>query len=192
MTLSTIKDVADIVQAFITALALIVGGAWTYLLFVSKRQRFPRAKIEHQVAQRAVSAGAIFLIIEIIISNTGDVLLSLVSGEIEVRQVCPPGGNFLQLLTAGPQTTGRRVELVDWPALFTYSEDWPGKRIIEIEPGESEQLLYTLLVQAEVKSIYLYSYFRNITKRRKELGWETKTFHDVSPDGKTITVPAQT
>lgn len=181
MKLADIKDVADIVQALITSLALIIGGLWSYQLFVRKRQRFPRAKIEHRVTQRAVSAGATLLTIDIIISNPGDVLLSLVEGKIEVRQALPPGTNFLQMLTGSQLTIGRRVEFVDWPALFSYSEDWSGKHIVEIEPGESEQMLYTLLVQAEVKTIYIASFFRNVSKRRKELGWRLETFHDVSP-----------
>jgi flagellar biogenesis protein FliO len=53
MKLSDIKDIADVIQALFTSLAFIIGGAWTYLLFVRKRQRFPRAKIEHQITQRA-------------------------------------------------------------------------------------------------------------------------------------------
>jgi hypothetical protein len=120
--------------------------------------------------------------VDIVISNTGDVLLSLVSGEIEVRQVLPLEASFLQVLNGGQMATGRRVELVDWPALFSYTEDWQGKRTVEIEPGESEQLLYTLLVRVEVKTIYIGSYFRNVVKRRKELGWGAETFHDVLPD----------
>jgi hypothetical protein len=181
VTLSDIKDVADIIQALVTTLALIIGGAWTYLLFVRKRQRYPRAKIEHKVTQRAASAEANLLSIDIIISNTSDVLLSLVSGEIEVRQVLPLGASFLQMLNSGQLATSHRVELVDWPSLFSYSEDWQGGRIVEIEPGESGQFPYTLLVRVDVKTIYVQTYFRNVNKRRKKLGWSTETFHDVLP-----------
>lgn len=191
MKLSDLKDVADIIQALITSLALIIGGLWSYQLFVRKRQRFPRAKIEHQVSQRAVSAEATLLTINILIFNPGDVLLSLVEGKIEVRQALPPGSNFLQMLTGSQMAIGRRVEFVDWPTLFSYSEDWSGKNIVEIEPGESEQWLYTLLVRAEVATIYIASFFGNVSKRRKELGWRLETFHDVSPVTHTRSDAAQ-
>ncbi len=186
MKLTDIKDLADIIQALVTTLALIIGGAWTYLLFVRKRQRFPRAKIEHRVTHMAVSAEATLLSIDVIISNIGDVLLSLVSGEIEVRQVLPPEASFLQMLNSSQLGTNRRVELVDWPSLFSRSENWE-KRVVEVEPGESEQFLYTLLVRAEVKTVYVESYFRNMAKRRRELGWRVETFHDGIPGSNTDT-----
>jgi hypothetical protein len=184
MKLIDIKDIADIIQAVVTCFALIIGGIWSYMLFVRKRQRYPRAKIEHQVTQRIASTDATLVSINIIISNAGDVLLSLIKGEIEVRQVLPPEVGFLQKLKKDQNAPYRRVELIDWPLLFPYEEDWKKeKRTIEIEPGESEQFLFTLLIHAEVKTIYINSYFHNMKKRRKDLGWSLETFHDVSISG---------
>lgn len=181
MKLTDIKDIADIVQAVVTSCALIIGGIWSYLLFVRKRQRYPRAKIEHQVTPRIVSTDATLLNINVIISNPGDVLLSLIKGEIEVRQVLPPGGGFLQLLNSDKTVLYRRVELIDWPLLFSYEEDWKKEnRTIEIEPGESERFLFSLLIHAEVKTIYIDSFFHNAKKRRKDLGWSLETFHEIS------------
>lgn len=181
MKLTDIKDIADIVQAVVTAFALIIGGIWSYMLFVRKRQRYPRAKIEHQVTQRIAGTDATLLSITVIISNPGDVLLSLIKGEIEVRQVLPPEGSFLQLLNGDKTALSRRVELIDWPLLFPYEEDWKKeKRTIEIEPGESEHFLFALLIHAEVKIIYINSFFHNAKKRRKDLGWSLETFHEIS------------
>ena len=119
-------------------------------------------------------------------------MLSLVKGEIEVRQVLPPEAGFLQVLNSGQITTSRRVELIDWPLLFPYEEDWKKeKRIVEIEPGESEPFLFTLLVRTEVKTIYINSFFRNATKRKRELGWRAETFHDVLLGSNSATNTAQ-
>jgi hypothetical protein len=190
--LSYIKDIVTIIQSLFTMLALSIGGFWSYLIFVRKRQRYPRAKIEHQVAQRFASEDATLLCIDVIISNVGDVLLSLVKEEFEVRQVLPPKADFLQLLNSSQIVPSRRVELVDWPLLFSSEEDWEQeKRVVEVEPGESGRFPFMLLVRAEVKTIYINSFFRNTKKRRRELGWRVETFHDVLPDNSGDRVVAQ-
>ena len=79
---------------------------------------------------------------------------------------------------------GRRVEVVDWPSLFSRKENWE-KRIVEIEPGELEQLHYTILISSAVQTVHLESYFRNTTKRRRQLGWRLETFQDVLPGSRT-------
>jgi len=185
MSFAHFKDIASIFQALVTSLALILGGIWTYQLFIRRRQPLPRAKIEHQVTSREASANARLLSINVVVSNTSDVLLALTVGNIDVHQVFPPGGDFQYKLNDPQAEKCQRVNLMDWPALFPYAEIHPKTHTVEIEPGESEQFFYALLVRGEVKTIYIKSYFRNTAKRRKDLGWGAETFHDVLPSSAT-------
>ena len=114
LNLSDLKNIADSVQSLATVFALIVDGVWSYLLFVRKRQKYPRAKIDHQVLLRTIDERTTLVSIDIIISNIGDVLLSLVSVDINVRQVLPAEARFLRLLN-GTKSRGRRLAF----ALFT-------------------------------------------------------------------------
>jgi len=179
MSFVHLKDLASIVQALITSLALIIGGIWTYQLFIRRRQRLPRAKIEHSVIAKAAGANANLLSINVIVSNTSDVLLPLTSGNIDVYQVFPAANEFQRKLNDPQRVKCQRVNLMDWPLLFSYPERHPGKHTVEIEPGESEQFLYALLIHEEVKTVYIQSYFRNIAKRGKTLGWGAETFQDI-------------
>ncbi len=44
-----LKDLADFVQATAVFLGVVVGGLWTYLLFVRKRLAYPRVNLELKV-----------------------------------------------------------------------------------------------------------------------------------------------
>jgi len=180
MKVADLKDVVTIIQSLITAAAIIVGGIWSYLLFVRKRQKYPRAKLEHRIVHWAVDKDTVLVSIDIIIFNTSDVLLSLVSGKIDVHQVLPPENKFLQMLNEVKPMMSQRIEDIHWPSLFSYKEHWE-KQVVEIEPGESEQLHYTLLLSSEVHMIHVESFFRNIAKRRR-LEWGLETFHDMQPE----------
>jgi hypothetical protein len=41
------KTVAETLEAALTSIAIVVGAGWTYVLFVRKREQFPRASVAH-------------------------------------------------------------------------------------------------------------------------------------------------
>jgi hypothetical protein len=91
MNLADIKEMTEIFQNLTTITAVIVGGFWSYKIFIQKRQKYPRATIEHKVIHRSISSEEKYdlLSLDVIVSNNGDVLLKLESGEIFVKQMLP-------------------------------------------------------------------------------------------------------
>ncbi len=49
-----IKDIAQIAQSIVTILALIVGGIWTYNVFIVQREDVPQLNIKHTVTLRGL------------------------------------------------------------------------------------------------------------------------------------------
>jgi len=43
LTIEQWKSVAGLVESFAKMIALAVGGSWTYMLFIRKRQQYPRS-----------------------------------------------------------------------------------------------------------------------------------------------------
>ena len=74
MNLSDVATIVSIVQSITTVIAIIIGGIWSYMLFVSRRQRYPRVKIEHQITCRPVSELKLLLSIDVTITNSSEVL----------------------------------------------------------------------------------------------------------------------
>ena len=79
MNISRFKEIADIIQVAVAVAAVIVGGIWSYWLFVQNRQKYPRASISPHITHRHIGNDNLLLHVSVTISNVGDVLLSLIS-----------------------------------------------------------------------------------------------------------------
>jgi len=197
MNLDAIKQLVEIAQGITTITAIVVGGFWSYKIFIQKRQRYPRVKIEHHIICRSISSEnrRTLLSLDVIISNSGDVLLSLQSGEIFIKQLLPLPDKILKPYNQGENLDGEQI--TGWKMIAFRAEKWESnkkkeprmKRImkalgisypsgIEIEPGEIEQLHYDFFISNNVRSILVYSYFRNIQKSHR-VGWSLTTTHDI-------------
>ncbi len=179
MSLSDVETLVNIVQSLIAISAIIIGGIWSYMLFVSRRQKYPRAKIEHQVAFRSVVPEKLILSLDVTITNQGDVLLSLVSWEIKAKQMLPPTEQLAQfLLLEGKEKSSIAPEVIVWDTIASRNDEHK-KGLFEIEPGEQHQFHLDFLINTNVSTILVESFFKNIEKRGKPVGWSLTTIHDV-------------
>lgn len=188
------KDYIDIVASLATVVALIIGGAWSYQLFVARRQKYPRAKLQQQISHKRLERGYILLMVSVIVTNDGEVLLPLTGGEIYIWQLCPAPKSVLEATSTheGPA----RDQQLEWPLLayetialgnVRYRR---GKRnvldrlrgrtlpSIEIEPKEEGQFFYRFIIPNAADSILVESSFGNSIKGN-ELGWQMSTVYDL-------------
>lgn len=180
MDLNTLKGIIDVTAASATVIAIIVGGYWTYMLFVKTRQKYPRAKIEHNITQKHLSHNKLLLHVAINISNTGSVLLSPISGEIRIQQLIPLSFEIQDSINKGKDPVEDKHTEVLWP-LIARKELKLKKGDLEIEPGESDQILYDFILDADIQTIQIYSYFKNDIKYHREIGWPLTTVYDILP-----------
>jgi hypothetical protein len=163
-----LKEWAEIIQGFISTIALVVAGLWTYILFVQKRQKYQRTSVEHRITHRPLGGGKVLLVVEVLVTNTGDVLVALESGETTVKQLVPIGPQFSQRIAEQARPT--RHQATGWN-LIAYEPDDPGRRGVEIEPGNSDQSVYNFIVDDDVRTVQVHSYIENIQKRRLRIDW---------------------
>ncbi|WNG45845.1 hypothetical protein F0U60_18310 [Archangium minus] len=83
MTLTAIKDIADIIADIITALAAIVAGAFAYYRFVKGRVFHPRLTLSAQARQFRIGA-ADYLLTTIEASNVGQSRIDLSDATLRV------------------------------------------------------------------------------------------------------------
>lgn len=179
MSLSDFESMAQIAQAVATVVAVLIGGSWSYMLFVSRRQKFPRANIEHQVICRPVIKGKLLLSVDVTITNSSEVLLSLISWEIIAKQMLPPCSELLRYLTPDILNhLDNGIQIIEWQTIALREDRWK-KGQFEIEPGEQHQIHTDFLINSDIQTLLLESYFRNIEKRGKRIGWSLITTHDL-------------
>jgi len=184
----TFLDWAELAGIGITALAVLIAGIWTYKLFLSKRQKYPRAVTTHKIFQKSLGSRGCLLRVTVAIRNGGDVLLNLVSGEVRVHQILPIAPEFEDLLGKGEALVEEGRTHVDWPLLESRERQWETGKF-EIEPGETDEEHFDFILENAVHTVEVYSYFKNEKKRDREIGWNLTTIHEIEPtteSGRTI------
>jgi hypothetical protein len=169
------KLVAEFFQALLTIAAILVGGAWTYTLFVQQRQPYPKLQIEHKVSHYFLPDKRILLTVDQELKNTGSVVLRLPVRELRVSQVLPFDPDLRKALQ-GKDPLDVRQEELEWPLLHQrVSKD--EKDAIQLEPGESDSLHHELLLPGDVETVQVLSYLKNVTIKDRELGWRQTTLY---------------
>lgn len=167
-------DIAQIV-------AIIVGGLWAYLLFVKKRERWPRASLAHTITHWSLDDGRRVLRVAEKIANTGGVLLRIGDRRTWVQQILPMEPEPLRSLEEG------KVAEAPWLTLGHPHENKAGPDAPELEPGEHEHFEHDFLIDDEAQVVQVYSHFHNPSRRRSwwggskadERGWTLTTVHDL-------------
>jgi len=174
---SNYSDVAKAIEAIATTLALGLGGLWTWLLFVRHRQRYPRAKVSHEVQHRRLVSGGILLHITVTLENNGDVLLGAVGYLLRVQQVLPLHDKVKPVAQPNSTLPTNRTE-IPWPSLAERRIAW-ARGQFEIEPGETDRIYCDVVVPDHIETVEVYSYFDNAAKHKRRVGWTITTLHDL-------------
>jgi hypothetical protein len=174
-----VASLSEIVLAVAQTFAIIVGGIWTWLLFVKKRLQYPRAKVEHYITNRLITEDKALVQVTVMVSNTGDVLLTLISAETWVQKVMPLSDKLLVSIGNGEDPVKQGKTEIEWPLIEDRQEQWE-RGNCQIEPGENEKFFYDYIVDRKVETIRVYSYFKNTTQRKREIGWSLATIYELT------------
>ena len=172
-----LKDYFEIFEMTITSIALIIGGWWTYKKFVKKREKFPRASTTHRIIERDVGNKKKLVHVFIEIKNIGDVLLSIESYDVRINKVVPIDNEIREKILKDEDPLSENYK-ISWPNLFYRVKNFKEKAW-EIEPSENEVENLDFVIDKKIKTIQVYSYFKNTSKTEREIGWEEITFHDL-------------
>ena len=184
MNISRFKEIADIIQVAVAVAAVIVGGIWSYWLFVQNRQKYPRASISHHITHRHIGNDNLLLHVSVTISNVGDVLLSLISLETRIQQVLPLPDEVLETINKGQNPVSEGETEVDWP-LIDSQELGLERGECEVEPSESQEIHHDFILDAGIKAIEVYTYLINEQKRDREIAWDLTTLYELNETEET-------
>jgi hypothetical protein len=174
--LENAKYAMDIIQSVATVIALIVGGIWTYHLFVQQRQEQPRLKIEHRLSQRKMANGETLLSVDEMLSNPGTTLVALHSSDTRIIQLLPlPPGITKEDLASQrelPDVIGKPDK---WPVLRN-TQRLDVNRVLE--PGEEDQLHAEFVLPPQIQVVCVASHVEN--PNNPKLGWQRITIYDIN------------
>lgn len=162
------------ISAVVTLLIGLIGGMGAYILY---RKRFPRTIITQHATFYPASEEFSLMATDIVVKNTGNVLLKIREWRVQLSQVLPPQGELdFYIRTPISLTENSAIEVIEWhPLLSINREALSGDS--EIEPGEEMQFFYTFLIPSKLKLVLLRTELHNENKRRKNLIWHQTTIH---------------
>ncbi len=176
MALSDWREVADIVFRGASVIAMIVGGMWTYKLYVKQRIHFPKVEVTHKLRCVKLTQNHIYLSLDILVKNIGACLTELEECEARLHKVLPAGEAFLAKAKSLDVQGEHRLP---WPEIASKTIEWK-KGECEIEPGERDVFYMDFLIPTEIKVFMVYLYIKNVKKKNKEVGWtNTSTYRMV-------------
>ncbi|MBM3813198.1 MAG: hypothetical protein FJW20_16360 [Acidimicrobiia bacterium] len=172
------KELAALLQSVATILAIIVGGAWTYITFIQNRESKPRMNVEHRVTHRPLGHGKIVLFVDIRMENTGKVKVSPSMEDVRVYQVLPLKDDLKQKLERGEHLIPDAEKEAAWPHLAYRPRKLETKELILLEPGERAERHHEFILEDGLRMVMVYSHYEN--PANKGIGWDTTSYYDVS------------
>lgn len=182
--LEQIASILSILQALATVAAFALGGIWSLWVFITRRQRYPRASMQHLVTHRHLGHSKVLLHVNVRISNIGDVLMSVVCSETRIQQVLPVPTPLADSIKQGRDPVQAGKTEVEWPLLQSHPKVY-GKGDCEIEPGETHDINHDFIVGSHIETVVIYSYVKNEKKRDRDLAWNLTTLYDFADPAST-------
>jgi hypothetical protein len=174
--LSDFSTVIGICLNIIQGAAIIVGGIWTYKLFVQNREKYPKAAIKNTAVQKPLGDGKKLLHVAVCIENKSKVLMKLVSGEIRILQVTPLIEDIADNVSKNADPVREGSTEILWYQIGIRKMD----AICEMEPGECEEIHADFIIEKGIQTIQIVSFFQNEVKKNKvDIGWTCTTLHDI-------------
>ncbi|WP_292916644.1 hypothetical protein [Nitrosomonas sp.] len=169
-----LKNFVDLVQSIATTGAIVIGGIWTYFLFIKNRLNYPQIELKIACDQYALDHGKKLIHTTVTLKNTGKVMLYSRFAEIRLRQVLPLPIEVNERISQNYDLLLQDQTQVEWPLIAARQWHWDSGEF-EIEPEESDAVHTEFVVDASVTLVQFYFFIKNAKKQN--LGWSLAEMH---------------
>ena len=178
MPVETWADILSIIASIFLGLGVIGGLIWTIYTWRQRRAKFPKANLSQEVRAIRLTDDKLCMHTSVEIRNIGEVMLSLCSAKNIVHQVQPFDASLQEALDSQGKLYDGLNKEIEWPVLDTKEVKWDQN--VEIEPGETDTVSFDLVIPSHIEVVQIYTYFQNVAKRGRDIGWQTSQFYDIS------------
>ena len=166
--------VFQVLQNLVTCVAIVLGGIWTYRLFVQNRLGRPHANLQQTCTSLPLDENTLFLRVNVTLRNEGNTAIVLVKSEVRISQVLPKCAK-LQITTVDDESFGavsgaEGLREVEWAPFWQSLREWNRGECI-IEPGESDEFCHDFILPSGLRAVQIYSFVENQYSHGRSLGW---------------------
>ena len=175
-----VKDTLGVMQAVVTTLAIVLGGAFAAYKWQVFRESEPHLTITHEVSHRPVGDSYVHVAVTAVLRNSSKVHIELRQGFCRLQQVAPVSDEDVESVYAQVFVDGEFEEL-QWPILEEAPRTWNKSELI-VEPGATNPETFEFIVSTAVRTVNIYTYFYNSAYSpgaQTAEGWGATTVHDM-------------
>ena len=175
------RNIASIIQSFVTAIAILAGGYYAQARLHVFRTFRPHLTIDQDVTHRQVSEDHIHIAVTSTLRNGSQVHVGLRKAFAVIAGLSRIGPKEVVHLYS-IRTAGSGPPRIRWPEIERQDATWDEGEFV-IEPGESHSELFEFVIDRQVyESVFVYAYFHNPKYRDGDgsaKGWAAGTVYDI-------------
>ena len=148
-----------IVGAVATTAAVIIGGILAWRNAQIFRAKAPHVVIAHEVSHRLVGTQYVHIFVTVSLHNGSRVHIEFRDGFATIQQVRPVSDGDVDRLYE-QAFVNHEVANLQWPHLDSHRHTWEKDGLL-VEPGEIETEIFDFVVQRDVETVAVRTYFYN-------------------------------
>lgn len=172
------KEFWDILVSIATILAILIGGFWTFLIFIKQRFHKPLLEINHKIELFPFNEEYTLLKLYICLENKGVTFIKGINGHIVITNLSPKAEDDLlkQKFIKGEDIIDNKTFEIEWDDLIRRTFK---KKEHYLEPKEKDDHIFDFIISNKINYIRIYTHIENNTFRdwkklwfkKKEYGW---------------------
>ena len=175
------RNIASIIQSFVTVIAILAGGYYAQARLHVFRTFRPHLTIDQEVTHRRLSLDHTHVGVTTTLHNTSQVHVGLreaFSVVVGLSQITPEEVSYLY----STRTAGSGPARFQWPEIERQEPRWDEGELV-VEPGETHSELFEFIIDSlAYESVLVYTYFRNPQAKDgggTAKGWAAATIYDI-------------
>ena len=170
-------DPARIVQAIVIAVATIMTAYIAQDRLQIFRTFEPHLTIEQQVSHRHIGESYIHIGVTAILRNSSKVKVEVRDAIFRLSKIAPIQDDDIEKLYT-EAFVDNAYRYVQWELLYNAPRTWDENELI-IEPNETHRESFEFIISDDIRSVLVYTYFRNLRSQNSVDGWGVTTFYDI-------------
>ena len=166
-------------EAFMVVVILVGGGFALYKLDIFRDLK-PHLSLEHIVSHRPIGDDYIDISIQVTLSNTSKVVVSITDAVCVVQQIAPLTNREVEILYS-EAFDGDSATDMQWPLLNQIEKSWREKEL-NIEPNGRHVEYWETIISTELSTVLVSTRYNNSNYAEGDdasRGWELSSAHDV-------------
>ncbi len=202
-SIQEVLNVFQIANLFLQSAAILIGGWWTYTVFIRQRTTQPTLDVSHSISHIPLTHDKYLLRVTLVMENKGKVLFAPSIVDVWIQQVtrCPPTVLDSVAQYKKSESCGTAIE---WPKIAErhaenkvickpLREDREDLCVTQIEPGETDECHFDFLLDNNIESVFVFSYlecdrgrFGFLNRQRGTLGWHKTSLYMFQKSNTTL------